>query len=210
MVGTREPGRWSGGTRTVEDHRREYDWDGAVEPACREIVALIGHRQREIAEGFWRHFKTMPSSQPMRKIFDDPTAYEAQVAHGARYGAIKFEKPFSEEWVEMVCAYATQTYAAGIPLPAVVAAFSYAHSATMRALREALPGDAEKLGRLCDVVQRMAMADQRDDLAAARFDRTIPVIFAAMVLHRPHAAAPAAGFACNYHHVLPLRPRPWR
>ena len=38
---------------------------------------------------------------------------------GTRYGTVKFEKPFSEEWVEMVCAYATQTYAAGIPLPAV-------------------------------------------------------------------------------------------
>jgi len=159
MVATREPGRWSGGTRTVEDHRREYDWDGAVEPACRDIVALIGHRQRAIAEGFWNHFKAMPASQAMRKTFDDPALYEAQVAHGARYGAVKFEKPFSEEWVEMVCSYAAQTYAAGIPLPAVIAAFSFAHSETMRALREALPGDAEKLGRLCDVVQRMAMAE---------------------------------------------------
>jgi methyl-accepting chemotaxis protein len=66
----------------------------------------------------------MPASQPMRKVLEDPQAYEEQVAHGARYGTLKFEKPFSEEWVEMVCGYAAQTYGAGIPLPAVVAAFS--------------------------------------------------------------------------------------
>ena len=159
MVSTREPGRWSGGTRTVEDHRREYDWDGAVEPACREIVALIAHRQREIAESFWRHFQSMPASAPMRKLLADPQGHEEQVARGTHYATLKFEKPFSEEWVEMVCGYAAQTYQAGIPLPAVIAAFAYAHSHTMRALREALPDDAEKLGRLCDVVQRLAMAE---------------------------------------------------
>ena len=159
MVGTRKPGRWSGGTRTVEDHRREYDWDGLIETGCREIVALIGHRQREIAEAFWRHFKAMPTSLPMRRILDDPKGYEEQVARGARYGTVKFEKPFSEEWVEMVCSYAVETYQAGISLPALVAAFSFAHSETMRALGAALPNEGERLARLCDVVQRMAMAE---------------------------------------------------
>ncbi len=159
MVGTREPGRWSGGTRTVDEHRRDYDWDGAVSPACREIAVLIGGRQREIAEAFWAHFKALPASAPMHAILADPRRYEEQIARGTRYGTLKFEQPFSETWVEMVCGYAAETYAAGIPLPAVISAFAFAHSQTMRVLREALPDDAERLGRLCDVVQRLAMAE---------------------------------------------------
>ena len=45
MVATREPGRWSGGSRSVEEHRREYDWDGAIGPGCAEIVALIRNEE---------------------------------------------------------------------------------------------------------------------------------------------------------------------
>ncbi|MBX3563238.1 MAG: chemotaxis protein [Sphingomonas sp.] len=158
-MGKREPGHWTGGSRSVADHRREYDWDGAIEPGCREICKLVGTRQREIAEGFWRHYKALPASAPVQGILDNPESYEEQIARGTIYGTLKFEKPFSEEWVEMVCGYAAETYRAGIPLPAVIAAFSYAHSETMRVLREELKGDAETLGRLCDVVQRMAMAE---------------------------------------------------
>ncbi|MES2988208.1 MAG: methyl-accepting chemotaxis protein [Pseudomonadota bacterium] len=159
MVETREPGQWSGGARSLSDHRREYDWDGAVGPACKEISELVGSRQREVAEAFWRHFKSMASSGPMQALLDNPKTYEEQVANGTIYGTLKFEKPFSDEWVDMVCGYAAQTYRIGIPLPSVIAAFSYAHSETMRVLREAIPDDSARLGRLCDVVQRMAMAE---------------------------------------------------
>ena len=159
MVGTRQPGQWSGGTRSVAEHRREYDWDGAITPGCREISALISDRQHEIAEAFWRHFRSMPSSAPMHALLASEKDYADQVERGTLYGKTKFEKPFSEEWVEMACGYAAETYRAGIPLPAVLAAFSFAHSETMRMLREAIPDDADRLGRLCDVVQRLAMAE---------------------------------------------------
>jgi methyl-accepting chemotaxis protein len=159
MIITREPGRWSGGRQSVEERRREYDWDGILESGCHEIAALIGHRQREITEDFWRHFLTLPATRPMHEIVADPTAFEVELAGGTHYGIIKFEKPFSEEWIELACAYARRTYAAGIPLSSVIAAFSRAHSVTMRMLREALPDDAERLARLCDIVQRMAMAE---------------------------------------------------
>ncbi len=86
----------------------------------------------------------------------------------------------------MVCSYAVETYQAGISLPALVAAFSFAHSETMRALGAARPNDGERLARLCDVVQRMAMAEA-DLMAghlgardAAQADRGAPRSLAAV------------------------------
>ena len=59
MVGRREPGRWSGGTRSVEEHRQVYDWDGAVLPACAEISELLEGHHEDIARAFWEHFLDM-------------------------------------------------------------------------------------------------------------------------------------------------------
>jgi methyl-accepting chemotaxis protein len=170
MVGRREPGRWSGGTRSVDDHRREYDWDGAVLPGCVEISALLEGHHEEIARAFWKHFLEMPSGAPLRPAFETEAGAAEQIARGTFYGRAKFEKPFTEEWVEMACGYAADTYRAGVPLQAVLASFAYAHSETMRVLREKLSGDAERLGRLCDIVQRLAMAEA--DLMAGHLGAT--------------------------------------
>ncbi|MFZ5748994.1 MAG: methyl-accepting chemotaxis protein [Pseudomonadota bacterium] len=165
MKGTQRLAGWTGDARSVEDRRRDYDWDGTVDAACRDIATLIGDRQRDIAEIFWIHLHALPAGEPLRQLFARADQREEQIDVGARYGRTKFEKPLSEEWAAMVRAYAERSYRFGVPLPMVLASFSVAHSATMRVLREALPHDGERLGRLCDVVQRLAMAEA--DLMAA-------------------------------------------
>ncbi|MDT8759048.1 methyl-accepting chemotaxis protein [Sphingomonas psychrotolerans] len=169
MVGRREPGRWSGGTRSVDDHRRVYDWDEAVLPTCAEISVLLEGHHEDIARAFWKHFLVMPASAPMRAGLESERNFEEQVQLGARYSQLKYGAPFTEEWVEMACGYAADTYKGGVPLPAVLASFAYAHSATMAVLRDKVT-DAAQLGRYCDVVQRLAMAEA--DLMAGHLGAT--------------------------------------
>ncbi|MDV3458968.1 methyl-accepting chemotaxis protein [Sphingomonas sp. HF-S4] len=127
-------------------------------PVCAEISQLLDGHYEEIARAWWTHFLDMPASAPMRGILEKPSAFEEQVQLGARYARLKFTAAFTEAWVEMACGYASQTYKAGIPLPAVLASFAYAHSATMGVLRSKVT-DAEQLGRYCDIVARLAMAE---------------------------------------------------
>jgi methyl-accepting chemotaxis protein len=159
MEAKREPGRWSGGNRTMADHAHEYDWDGTIEPTCREFAGVIRAHHHAIAESFWQHFKTLPTTGPLRHIFDDPAQYRAQVERGAQYTLLKFTQPLSEQWLDLACRFADETNGAGVPLPALLASFAYAHSETMRLLRDAFPDDAARLVRYCDVIQRLAMAE---------------------------------------------------
>jgi methyl-accepting chemotaxis protein len=155
MLSKRERGRWSGGGRALDEHRRDYDWDGTLLPGCAAIAQLIDGEHEAISRRCQRQLLAMPLPAALRTEVDS----DAHVRQGAHYDRIKFERPFSEEWVDMVCDYAASAYRHGLPLPVMIAHFAYAHSEVIRILRERLSGDADQLGRLCDVVQRVAMAE---------------------------------------------------
>ncbi|WP_448663234.1 methyl-accepting chemotaxis protein [Sphingomonas sp. CJ20] len=151
----RATGHWSGDGRSIDMHRRDYDWDGALLSGCAEIATLMAGRQEAIARTMAARFLEMPASLPLRDRFRS----EEHIQLSARYGEIKYAHAFTEQWVDMVCSFAAMTHNAGIPLPPIIATFAHAHSATMRALAEQLSDQPERLARLCDIVQRVAMAE---------------------------------------------------
>ncbi|AJP73825.1 methyl-accepting chemotaxis protein [Sphingomonas hengshuiensis] len=155
MISARTPGQWSGDTRSLDAHRRDYDWDGALLPGCAEISALLAGRHEAIARALAAHFAAADASGPLR----DRLHSEEYVQASALYTQVKFAEPFSERWASMVCAFAARSHNAGVALPVVIAALTFGHSETIRVLGEQLADQPQRLARLSDVVQRLAMAE---------------------------------------------------
>ena len=161
MTAAREPGQWSGGARSLAEHRQVYDWDGTLLASCAEIAALLDDAHETLARRSQQHLLRGRLGSQMRAEIES----EAHVAGGSRYDRVKFEQPFSEEWAQMVCDYAARTYLLGVPLPVLISHFAYVHSQTLDVLRHKVDGDLDRYARLSDTVQRLAMAEV--DLMAA-------------------------------------------
>src|SRR5690242_19005638 len=98
MPKNRDLGRWTGGTRSVADHLREYDWDGQIGPACAEIDALLQEHYHAIGAAFWDHYRTLDATQRLHSWFDNTEAFAAQLESSAHYARVKYGNPFGEEW----------------------------------------------------------------------------------------------------------------
>ncbi len=161
-------GRWSGDSRAHEAHLRDYDWDGRLSAGCAEIAELLHGHYGDIASSFWGHYLSLPMTARVKSWFDEARLAE-QIADSSRYTKAKFEKPYAPEWAEIASRHAEMTHRARVPLAAILAAFAAAHSRTVNLLAEKLPDDPVRLARLCDVVQRLAMAEA--DLMASHLGK---------------------------------------
>ena len=161
-------GRWSGGQRGIAERLHDYDWDGAVAPCCAEIVALVGDRFDAISECFWSHYLSLSATAIVRDELSAEVLRE-RAASSARYTRLKYSDPLGEEWMTMAFGHAAASHRAGVPLQALLASLSHAHSATIRLLAERLD-DAARLARLSDVIQRLALVEA-DILASHLGDR---------------------------------------
>jgi methyl-accepting chemotaxis protein len=159
MAKNRDLGRWTGGTRSVADHLREYDWDGAIGPACAEIHVLLQGHYGELASAFWAHYKTLESTQRLRSWFADSEAFGAQLGNSTNYAESKYRDPFGEEWVGMAFEHAARTDKANVPLTATFAALACSHSLALKILADKIGNDTARFHRLSDVVQRLAMVE---------------------------------------------------
>ncbi|RYD89863.1 MAG: chemotaxis protein, partial [Sphingomonadales bacterium] len=151
--------RWNDGARSVSEHLREYDWDGAIAAGAPEVATLIADRHDEIARAFWDHYLTLTSTQRLRDWASNRREFEAQLESSMLYARIKYESPYGEEWVSMAFEHAERTDRAHIPLTATFAGLACAHSKTIEILADKIGGDTARLGRLSDVVQRLSMVE---------------------------------------------------
>jgi methyl-accepting chemotaxis protein len=159
MPAGREPGRWSGGARSVEEHLREYDWDGLIAASTRDIADLLRGHYGEIAQAFWDHYMVLPATQRLRDWFADDVKFGEQLKASAAYAQAKYENPFGEKWVGIAFEHAVSTESAHVPLTATFAALAYSHSRTTQILADKIGDDPARLRRLCDVVQRLSMIE---------------------------------------------------
>nr|WP_084582619.1 methyl-accepting chemotaxis protein [Sphingomonas azotifigens] len=147
--------------RSPQQWCADYDWDGTLLASCAEIAALLDDSHHDIAR---RCQAQLLKSADGARLLQEYGA-DAHVEAGATYDRVKFEQPFGAEWSRLVCDYAAGTYRMGIPLSALISQFAYAHTQTIDVLRAKVGGDVDRLARLCDAVQRIALAEV--DLMAA-------------------------------------------
>ncbi|ODP37929.1 methyl-accepting chemotaxis protein [Sphingomonas turrisvirgatae] len=154
----KDVGQWGINDRPLIERIRDYDWDGAIAPGCAEISELIDHDFDRISKAFWDHYLSLPTTAHVRSYFvGERMRHQLEVS--AHYMAAKFRRPLDDEWLHMASKHADDAHRSRIPLSALLAGFAHAHSTTYAVLKEKLDGDAERLGRLGDVAQRMSMLE---------------------------------------------------
>ena len=152
-------GDWSGESRPVADRVRHYDWDGVIAPGSAEITALLDGHCEEIARAFWRHYMSLPEAAQVREHFRDERLFAAQVARSTHYTRIKYAEPYGDGWMELAHSHAADSHKANIPLRTLLASLAFAHSHTLAIIEEKIDGDAARMRRLGDVVQRLALVE---------------------------------------------------
>ena len=56
--------------RRIVDHLGDYDWDGSLADAAREICTLLSDADyRDIAYCFWQQYLSLPATQAIRHLF---------------------------------------------------------------------------------------------------------------------------------------------
>jgi methyl-accepting chemotaxis protein len=177
---TRNPARnWGADQRPLRDRVHDYDWDGAIGPACATLGALLTPADcRQIAETFWRHYLSLESARHIVRHLT-PEAIERRIASSADYVRLRYGDPTDDAWKAMAISHAEDSYRSGIPLPALLSSLAFAHSVTLTLVADRLGTDMATMRTLSDVVQRLALIEAdimashlgASDAEAARVER---------------------------------------
>jgi methyl-accepting chemotaxis protein len=153
--------------RGLADRVGDFDWDGGILPACREIAALLDAADgwREVARTFWDHLLALPTLPAATRDIP-PERLADQLGRATHYMRLRYTEPFSDRWHAMVVGQVDVSQANGIPLTLLLAALTRAHGHTLALLGAGCAGDATRLERLSNVVLRLAMMES--DLMASR------------------------------------------
>ncbi len=145
--------------RTIVEHLGEYDRDGLIAEACRDICTLLdADDYHRIASRFWQHYLSLPATRGIRHIFT-ADRLERRIQDSAHYAFLKYNGPFDEAWVDVAIRHAEQAAQSGVPLQCLQAALAQSHSFTMATLEPRCAGDTKRLLRLFDGVQRTALVE---------------------------------------------------
>jgi hypothetical protein len=151
-------GGWSGENRSTAERVADYDWDNTLLAAGAEIAELIAGNEVSISQTFWKHYLALPMSAHIRPMFDE--AYlAASVADSARYTIAKYSAPHGDEWAQMATHHVARSQKAGIPLQALLASLSFAHSCTLGLIEAKLGTGSPRFRALADAVQRLALVE---------------------------------------------------
>jgi methyl-accepting chemotaxis protein len=151
-------GRWSGENRSTAERVADYDWDNTILSAGTEIATLIAGKEASISRTFWNHYLALPVSAHIRPMFDE--AYlAASVADSARYTIAKYSAPHADDWAQMATQHVARSQKAGIPLQALLASLSFAHSCTLSLIEDKLGAGSPRFRTLADAVQRLALVE---------------------------------------------------
>ena len=153
------PGNWGGGgSRTLVERLRDYDWDGAIGPTCAEIAALLtADDHRAIAETFWRHYLSLDATHHLTTRLS-PARRAEMVAESADYVRTRYGAPFDERWRSIAHRHAETCEASGVPLPALLASLATAHSYTLVCINGRV-SDREARNRMGDIVMRLSLVE---------------------------------------------------
>ncbi|BCA64077.1 chemotaxis protein [Sphingomonas sp. HMP9] len=145
--------------RSLRDRVRDYDWDGLIAPACATLSALLDENDhRWIGAMFWQHYLSLDA---VRHVASQITAERLQqrITQSATYARMRYHSPYDQAWEAMAIGYADESRRSGIPLPALLSAAAFAHSATLNLIVDRSGTDAATMRIVADVVQRIALIE---------------------------------------------------
>ena len=149
---------WSSGARTFADQVRDYDWDDAIAPACAQIAQVldVDDGWRRVAAAFWDHYLTLPFASALQNVLGD-AGIEKQIRYSTTYTRTRYSRPFDDEWRRMAQHHVDLVRQVGVPLPAFLRAFSFAHGCLLEIVVDKV--DQASFARIADVAQRLALIE---------------------------------------------------
>ena len=135
-----------------------YDWDGKLREGCAEVAAAISGHEDAIVDTFWSHYLASPAAEPIRRVFT-PEITARQKGESADYLRRKYADIDHPAWLTIACRHTRLSAAIGVPLAVEFAGLSFAHSATIARVAAVVANDADRLARLVDIIQRVAMME---------------------------------------------------
>ena len=160
---------WSGEQRSFAERVRDYDWDGAIRPACADIAAILTDADYlAISKSFWRHYMSLEAT---RHVADqqNPKGQTSRVSESADYCRMRYVSPYGDAWKDLAIRHTDESRAANIPLPSLLASLAFAHSTTLT-LIAAKVEDGNRMAVLGDAIQRLALIEA--DIMASHLGRT--------------------------------------
>jgi methyl-accepting chemotaxis protein len=149
---------WLSRESTIAERVRHYDWDGTIAANSAAIAELLADDFLGIGQSFWNHYLSLSATAHVRAYFT-ADRLERRALRSADYTRAKYAAPFAENWGRSAITHAEDSRVAKIPLQAMLAALSFAHSKTMMLIHEKLPGDPKRAIELADTVQRLALVE---------------------------------------------------
>ncbi|MBW4331184.1 chemotaxis protein [Stakelama sp. CBK3Z-3] len=147
-----------------------YDEDGAVAPACTEILALISDRVESVAFTFLDTLgRDKGAFAPGGWLTGE--RYQRQLRASAEYVRLKYSSPLGRDWLHAAVRNVELCQKLRIPMHAFLSAIAICNSRLMAILQEEIGEDSPRVARLCDVVQRLAMVEAAVMVEHAAYER---------------------------------------
>jgi methyl-accepting chemotaxis protein len=150
-------GAWADDPRSFTQRMADYDWDGAIAPACAIISKRLDRNDgwKRVSLAFWKHYLSLSAAAGVEERVP-PEAGGSQVARVTRYVRAKLGNPLGPEWGQMAQEHVEAARSWGVPLAVVLASMSAGNSAVMALVDD---GDAATMRRIGDVMQRLALVE---------------------------------------------------
>ncbi|OYY88135.1 MAG: chemotaxis protein, partial [Sphingomonas sp. 28-66-16] len=149
---------WSQQGRSTRDRVADYDWDGKIGPACKELVTLLADSSEDISRCFWSVYLTRSDTRHLRAIFTDELLTQRN-SKSARYMMSKYRDPFGDDWYRVAVKQVADNANAGVSIESLLSSFAAGYSKTIEVLAQKVDGDAARFALLADVVQRLAIVE---------------------------------------------------
>jgi methyl-accepting chemotaxis protein len=149
----------TGTQRSIQERVRDYDWDGAIDPACRRIATLLVGTEdlRAIDLAFWDFYARHPDAAHIRAAFT-PTRIAQLSEQSVGYAAAIYGAPYDSHWEAIAKANAEGTVRTGVPLRVLLSGLAFTHSEILKIIDREVTDRAEAM-LLADVMQRMALVE---------------------------------------------------
>jgi methyl-accepting chemotaxis protein len=156
--------------RPIAERVHDFDPDGLCTSACAEIADLLEACDGwdTVSRQFWDFLLSRPT-MPDRARIMSPDVREKRIRTTIGQVKLRYHRPFSDEWHDMVVDQVGIAQAAGVPLTMLLAALTHGHSVTTHLLAGVIGDDTPRLLRLSDMILRIAMIES--DVMATQLGR---------------------------------------
>ena len=132
-----------------------YDLDGRLAADAAEIHLIIDGREEAVAKAYWDAFNALPSVD--RQV--EGELFDSYIRGSARHTSAKYADAAGQEVATIACQNTHMARRVKLPLASVMSCIAESQRLTIEYVVEACMGDAERLARLTNAINRLGLLE---------------------------------------------------